>query len=214
MENAECYQRFGHAIVMGLVLVVPSLILGLQAMQEQRPISLNFGLGMLHPLSYDPNFGVASNVSSRHASNASSGNVQRLPATELARGHGCGWNGEVAQGPTPECSGQWQDGETLQTDRVRQQHRHRVATRGRVAESHASQSIPEGSVGNVTLDTAIMVEVRAHKMLLPVTNHMLQHLPNKTVIQLFHGSLNKALLEKHYAPFIEVLHFVELIFSP
>ena len=52
------------------------------------------------------------------------------------------------------------------------------------------------------LHSAIIVETRAHSLLLPVVDHMLTQLPNATVVQVFHSPLNERMLRQHYAPLI------------
>jgi len=48
------------------------------------------------------------------------------------------------------------------------------------------------------IETAVIVEPRLHQYLEPVINNMLQNLSNHTKIHIFHGTLNKNLLEIKY----------------
>ena len=50
--------------------------------------------------------------------------------------------------------------------------------------------------------SAIIIEPRPHRLLLPVIDHMLQHIPNATLVQVFHSSANRQPLQQHYAPLI------------
>jgi len=48
------------------------------------------------------------------------------------------------------------------------------------------------------LHTAVILEVRAHRLLLPSIDHMLKMIPSTAVVQVFHGSLNLQMLREHY----------------
>ena len=53
------------------------------------------------------------------------------------------------------------------------------------------------------IDTAVMVEPRLHKYLLPVINNILRNLEETTIIIIFHSKLNKQLLEEEYNNIIQ-----------
>eukprot|EP00668_Euglena_longa_P014079 GGOE01018049.1.p1 GENE.GGOE01018049.1~~GGOE01018049.1.p1 ORF type:complete len:255 (+),score=69.38 GGOE01018049.1:67-831(+) len=60
------------------------------------------------------------------------------------------------------------------------------------------------SAEGVGLDTAVIVEVRRHPLLVPVVHHMLQHIPNSTIVQVFHGPRNEQTLRSNFREALRV----------
>jgi hypothetical protein len=56
---------------------------------------------------------------------------------------------------------------------------------------------------NNTLDTALIVEPRKHKYLIPVVKNFIKNIPNNTKIQIFHGTNNLEFIEEGLGEYIK-----------